>query len=218
MSQMKRSGPTVGVIDYGMGNLGSVAKAMAFLGYQAQVLSDPEQVMAFDRLVLPGVGAMSYAMQNLKRSGMDQAIVNYLSSGRPFLGICLGMQLMFTRSEEGDALGLGILPGVVGRFSIRPGLKVPHMGWNRIAWSNQPLIPMDTSYYFVHSYYVRAEDESLVAATCDHGGLFTAAVSAGPILLTQFHPEKSGDKGLRLLAGWVETGDKLNLKGGLTRS
>lgn len=215
MSLEKMSDPTIGVIDYGMGNLGSVSKALIFLGFQAQVLTEPDQVLGYDRLVLPGVGAMTYAMQNLKRSGMDQAIRQYLATGRPFLGICLGMQLMFDRSEEGDAQGLGVLPGVVSRFRPQPGLKIPHMGWNRIARSSLALIPNDASYYFVHSYYVRPRDESLVVATCDHGGPFTAAVRSGPILLTQFHPEKSGDTGLALLDRWVTQPEQSRRAGGL---
>lgn len=217
MSLTRQTDPTIGVIDYGMGNLGSVSKALAFLGFRAQVLTDPEQVLAFDRLVLPGVGAMTYAMQNLRHSGMDQAIRRYLATGRPFLGICLGMQLMFDSSEEGDAQGLGVLAGVVSRFSPKPGLKIPHMGWNRISRSSLPLIPADASFYFVHSYYVRPHDESLIVATSDHGGLFTAAVQTGSILLTQFHPEKSGDTGLVLLDRWVTRPDESNRTGGAYR-
>lgn len=214
MSQFKQSTPLIGVIDYGMGNLGSVSKALTYLGFQAEVVSDPERVVHFDRLVLPGVGAMTYAMQNLKRNGMDEAIRNYLSTGRPFLGICLGMQLMFECSEEGDAAGLGILPGTVRRFTPQPGLKIPHMGWNQIEHSSHPLIHDGSSFYFVHSYYVSPQDPRLTVASSDHGGLFSAAVQSGPILLTQFHPEKSGDTGLALLTAWVTRTDEWMYNGG----
>lgn len=207
MSTPVQKATTIGVIDYGMGNLGSVSKALAFLGFSAEVVTDPDRIASFDRLVLPGVGAMTYAMQNLRRTGMDQAIRSFLTTGRPFLGICLGMQLLFERSEEGDAEGMGILPGTVRRFTPRPGLKIPHMGWNQIAQSSHPLIQDGSSFYFVHSYYVSPADKSLTVASSDHGGLFSAAVQSGPILATQFHPEKSGDTGLALLTAWATRTD-----------
>lgn len=193
----------IGVIDYGMGNLGSVVKALAWLGYPAEIVADPDRVAGFDRLILPGVGAMAFAMENLRRSGLDQATLAFLRSGRPFLGICLGMQLLFERSEEGDAAGLGFLPGTVRRFEPKPGIKIPHMGWNQVEDSHESLIPEGASFYFVHSYYACPADPRLVAASCDHGGRFVAAVRQGPVLLTQFHPEKSGDTGLRLLDAWA---------------
>lgn len=193
------------VIDYGMGNLGSVAKALSFLGRPAVVTRDPEQVAAADRLILPGVGAMSYAIEQLKLYGLDQAIRAFLKTGRPFLGICLGMQLMFDRSEEGDARGLAILPGIVRKFPAMPGLKIPHMGWNRLQDSRISLLPNQESFYFVHSYYIDPADPGMTAARSKHGIPFAAAVQAGQILLTQFHPEKSGDAGLRLLEQWTET-------------
>jgi len=157
---------------------------------------------------------MTYAMHNLTSSGMDQAIRTYLSTGRPFLGICLGMQLMFECSEEGDAQGLGVLAGTVRRFAPKAGLKIPHMGWNQIERSSHPLIHDGSSFYFVHSYYVSPHDESLTVAVSDHGGLFSAAVQSGPILLTQFHPEKSGDTGLALLSDWVTRTDDKPIFGG----
>lgn len=216
---MNQSGPAsaIGVIDYGMGNLGSVSKALTFLGFKAEVVRDPDRVGTFDRLVLPGVGAMTYAMQNLSRTGMDQAIRSYVQTGRPFLGICLGMQLMFERSEEGDAKGLGILPGIVRRFAPQPGLKIPHMGWNQIAWSGHPWIQTGSNFYFVHSFFVSPQDPAMTVATSDHGGTFTAAVRSGSILLTQFHPEKSGDTGLALLTDWVMRTDDRPVQGGTRR-
>jgi glutamine amidotransferase len=192
------------VIDYGMGNLGSVAKALAFLGFSATVTQDPEIVAKADRLILPGVGAMEYAIQQLEQRGLDQAIRRFLHSGRPFLGICLGMQLMFDRSEEGDARGLGLLPGVVRRFAGRPGIKVPHMGWNQLHDTRLPILPEGGSFYFVHSYYADPADPALTAAWSTHGLPFAAAVQKDQILLTQFHPEKSGDAGLSMLQKWVE--------------
>ncbi len=193
----------ISIIDYGMGNLGSVEKALAFLGHESQVTDDPELVAKADRLILPGVGAMDYAMQQLKSRHLDQAIAAHLETGRPFLGICLGMQLMFEHSEEGDVDGLGFLPGQVRRFEPQAGLKIPHMGWNRLHDSKLSMLPNDKSFYFVHSYYVDPSDPAVTAARCTHGIPFAAAVHKDQILLTQFHPEKSGDLGLKLLEDWV---------------
>lgn len=193
------------IVDYGMGNLGSVEKALAFLGYPAIISQDPDQVARASQLILPGVGAMEYATQQLCARKLDQAIRSFLQTGRPFLGICLGMQLMFDRSEEGNAAGLGILPGVVRRFPPLPGLKVPHMGWNRLQDSRLKILPEGGSFYFVHSYYVDPQDPALTAAHSSHGIQFAAAVQHEQILLTQFHPEKSGDAGLTLLRQWIES-------------
>ncbi|MEA4889451.1 MAG: imidazole glycerol phosphate synthase subunit HisH [Clostridiaceae bacterium] len=197
----------ISVIDYGMGNLGSVAKALAYLNQPAAVTSDPEEVAAADRLILPGVGAMAYAVEQLKKRGLDQAIKAYLQTGKPFLGICLGMQLMFEYSEEGNNRGLGLLPGVVRRFPAQPGLKVPHMGWNSLQDSRLDILPNHEYFYFVHSYYVDPADSGLTAAWSVHGIPFAAAVADRQILLTQFHPEKSGDAGLRLLERWASGGE-----------
>jgi len=193
------------VIDYGMGNLGSVAKALAYLGVPAEITDDAAQVAQASQLVLPGVGAMDYAIRQLRERRLDQAIAEYLQTGRPFLGICLGMQLMFERSEEGHVEGLGLLPGIVRRFPDMPGLKVPHMGWNRLQDSRLPILSDGTSFYFVHSYYVDPADPSLTAARSTHGIPFAAAVQKNQILLTQFHPEKSGEAGLELLRQWAVT-------------
>jgi imidazole glycerol-phosphate synthase subunit HisH len=200
------------VIDYEMGNLGSVAKALAYLGFPVKITQDPAEVAAADQLVLPGVGAMEYAMQQLRQRSLDRAILDYLKTGRPFLGICLGMQLMFEQSEEGHARGLGCLPGVVRRFPAADGIKIPHMGWNRLEDSRLDLLPNGASFYFVHSYYVLPDDDRLIAARATHGIPFCAAVQDQQMLLTQFHPEKSGEAGLTLLRRWaagtaVSTGD-----------
>lgn len=198
----------IAIIDYEMGNLGSVAKALTYLGQRAEVTSDPDVIFRADRVILPGVGAMSYALEQLEKKGLDEAIRQYLLTDRPFLGICLGMQLMFESSEEGDARGLGILPGTVRRFQPQPGLKIPHMGWNQLQDSRLSILPDGTHFYFVHSYYCDPADPALVAARCTHGVPFAAAVQKDNILLTQFHPEKSGDSGLKLLSGWVFGGDE----------
>lgn len=197
----------IAIIDYEMGNLGSVAKALTYLGQRAEVTSDPDVIYKADRLILPGVGAMGYALEQLKSKGLDQAILNYLPTGRPFLGICLGMQLMFESSEEGDAHGLGIFPGTVRRFAPQPGLKIPHMGWNQLTSSRLAMLPEGQHFYFVHSYYCDPADPSLVAAWSHHGQPFAAALQKDNMLLTQFHPEKSGDSGLKLLSDWVFGGD-----------
>jgi len=198
----------IAIIDYEMGNLGSVAKALTYLGQRAEVTSDPDVIFRADRVILPGVGAMSYALEQLEKKGLDEAIRQYLLTGRPFLGICLGMQLMFDRSEEGDARGLGLLPGIVRRFQPQPGLKIPHMGWNQLEDSRLSILANGSHYYFVHSYYCDPADPALIAARCTHGVPFAAAVQKDNILLTQFHPEKSGDSGLKLLSGWVFGGDE----------
>lgn len=193
------------VIDYGMGNLGSVAKALRYLGHDAVISDDPRQAAEADRLILPGVGAIHYAMNQLRQRGLDEAIRRFIQHERPFLGICLGMQLMFETSEEGEAEGLAILPGSVRRFPMLPGLKIPHMGWNQLLDSRSPLLSVLTDYYFVHSYYVEPADMRMTAAQARHGISFTAAVQTGSILLTQFHPEKSGRAGLDLLDRWVRS-------------
>lgn len=202
----------IAIVDYGMGNLGSVAKALAFIGCPSEITSDPAVLSRADRVILPGVGAMEYAMHQLRSRKLDRAIARYLETGRPFLGICLGMQLMFDRSEEGNADGLGLLPGVVRRFPALPGLKIPHMGWNRLSDSRLELLQEGQSYYFVHSYYVDPADPALIAARSTHGIPFAAAVQHENVLLTQFHPEKSGEAGLALLRGWTarESGEEIN--------
>lgn len=197
----------IAILDYEMGNLGSVAKALTYLGQRAEVTGDPAVIARADRVILPGVGAMGYALEQLQKKGLDQAIQDFLKTGRPFLGICLGMQLMFEASEEGDAKGLGILPGIVRRFQPQPGLKIPHMGWNQLSSSRLALLPEGQHFYFVHSYFCDPTDDSIVAAWSQHGTPFAAAVQKDNILLTQFHPEKSGDSGLKLLSDWIFGGE-----------
>ena len=197
----------IAIVDYEMGNLGSVAKALAYLGQSAEITSDPAKLLQADRVILPGVGAMGYALQRLQSKGLDAAIADFIPTGRPFLGICLGMQLMFERSEEGNARGLGILAGTVRRFTPRPNLKIPHMGWNRLQDSRLALLPEGGYFYFVHSYFCDPEDPALIAAWSLHGQPFAAAVQKDNILLTQFHPEKSGTIGLKLLQSWLSASE-----------
>ena len=201
----------IAIIDYGMGNLRSVQKAFEYLGFEAVITDDAEMVKAADRVVLPGVGAFEDAMARLRETGLDQAFMEAAQGGKPVLGICLGMQMMFERSEEnGVHEGLGVFPGAVTRFEER-GLKIPHMGWNTLATRDCPLFDAGDGpcVYFVHSYCVAEVSDDFTAATCDYGQTFTAAVCRGNIMATQFHPEKSGDAGLRMLgrfATWQGVG------------
>ncbi len=194
----------IAIVDYEMGNLGSVAKALKWLGADTVISSDPAVIDQSEAVILPGVGAMEYAVTRLEALGLDQAVKRTVASGKPFLGICLGMQLMFQSSEEGRARGLGILPGHVRRFEQSPGLKIPHMGWNCLDEVDDSHLTAGEYYYFVHSYYCVPDDLGLTVARSSHGSSFTAAVRQDNILLTQFHPEKSGDAGLRLLRSWLD--------------
>ena len=197
----------IAVIDYGMGNLRSVHKALEKLGFEVKTTSDPETVVRAEKVVLPGVGAFADAIRNLKDTGMSEAICEVVRSGKPFFGICLGLQLLFSESEE-DGLhrGLDIIPGRVRR--LPPLEKVPHMGWNQVAYSQAtPLfegIPDNSYFYFVHSYYVDPDDRGVQAATSHHGITFTCTIKRGSIFATQFHPEKSSTLGLRLLRNFGE--------------
>jgi len=198
----------VTIVDYGSGNLRSVQKAFEKLGAEAAITDDPSRVAAAGRLVLPGVGAFGDAMRELGRRGLVAPIVDHLRADRPFLGICMGLQLLFeTGLEGGRHAGLGVLAGEVVRFDVPTGIKVPHMGWNAVAWRGdwRP-VPDDEHFYFVHSYHARPADETVVAATADYGGRFCAAIRRGRTHATQFHPEKSQGVGMRLLADWLATG------------
>jgi glutamine amidotransferase len=193
------------IVDYGSGNLRSVQKAFEKLGTPAAITSDPAAIVAADRLVLPGVGAFGDAMRELTARGLVEPIVAHLQADRPFLGICMGLQLLFeTGLEGGRHAGLGVLPGEVVRFDMPAGLKVPHMGWNAVTWRGERRPAADGEhFYFVHAYHARPSDEAVIAATADYGGPFCAAVRRGRMLATQFHPEKSQAAGLRLLSEWL---------------
>lgn len=191
----------IAVVDYGMGNLRSVEKALEAAGVPGRVTSDPSVIEAAAGVVLPGVGAFAEAMRNLERLGLSAPIRRAIAGEKPFLGICLGLQLLFEVGEEGGVPGLGILPGRVPR--LPEGVKIPHMGWNSLRFRQPaPLwegIPDGSYFYFVHSYYVEPAREDLVAATADYGIPFAAAVARGNLFGVQFHPEKSSSLGLRML-------------------
>lgn len=194
----------IAIIDYGMGNLRSVQKAFEKVGHSATVTSDPDSLRAADRVVLPGVGAFRDAIAELRRTGLGAAFVDFVATGKPALGVCLGLQLLFDRSEE-DGLhrGLGLLPGRVVRFEPRPGLKVPHMGWNtlRIVQPAPIFVGLEgtsPSVYFVHSYCARPADPRDVAAEADYPDPFCAAVRRDNLTACQFHPEKSQAVGLEM--------------------
>ena len=195
------------VIDYGMGNLHSVAKALEKAGGSVTVSSDPADVARADKLVLPGVGAFADARAELERRGLVETVVKHIRDGKKFLGICLGLQLLFERSfEDGQHTGLGILAGDVVRFET-DDLKIPHIGWNTLDMTPGVAlfegVPDGASVYFVHSYYVAPSDDATVAARTDYGGAFVSAVATDNVWATQFHPEKSQRVGLRMLENFV---------------
>lgn len=196
------------IIDYDAGNLKSVEKALRALGEETLVSRDREQILSADRVVLPGVGAFGDAMARLSQYGLVDVIRKAAASGKPFLGICLGLQLLFEGSEESpQAEGLGVFRGRILRFSDGAWLKIPHMGWNSLAIAEGSRlfrgIPQGSFVYFVHSYYLKAEDAQIVAATAEYGVRFHAAVERGNVCACQFHPEKSGDVGLRILRNFL---------------
>ncbi|HUU54332.1 MAG TPA: imidazole glycerol phosphate synthase subunit HisH [Armatimonadota bacterium] len=209
--------PAIAIIDYGLGNLRSVAKALERVGAQARVIDSSADLGEAKALVLPGVGAFGQAMDRLTSTHFAALVRDWIGEDRPFLGICLGLQLLFTESEEfGPIKGLDLVPGRVVRFEgpayerqgDRPGLKVPHIGWNNLKVLKQhPVvadIPDNAMAYFVHSYYGAPDDSDWTAMTTDHGLEFTSAVSRGNLFASQFHPEKSGDVGLHMLANFVK--------------
>jgi glutamine amidotransferase len=197
---------TIAIIDYGMGNLRSVQKGFAHVGVAAQVTRDAAVIEAAAGVVLPGVGAYGACMDNLRRFELVDVVRRVVERGTPFLGICLGLQLLFEESEEfGPVAGLGLLPGRVVRFRDRddPEVRIPHMGWNQIQ-RQQPVAALDgvddgAFVYFVHSYVVEPRDASIIATTTDYGGEFVSSISAGNVYACQFHPEKSQAVGLGIL-------------------
>ena len=199
----------IAIIDYQMGNLRSVQKAFEKVGHAATITSDPGALAAADKLVLPGVGAFEDAMTELRQRRLVEPIVRAIEDGKPFLGICLGLQLLFDVSFEGGEFpGLGVLSGKVVRFNLPKAYKVPHMGWNQahIARRSPILdgIEEGTHFYFVHSYYVAPEDPDVVSIEADYSHPFCAAVWKDNLFATQFHPEKSQASGLRLLRNFAE--------------
>ncbi|MBI3811073.1 MAG: imidazole glycerol phosphate synthase subunit HisH [Nitrospirae bacterium] len=197
----------IAIIDYGMGNLRSVSKAFERLGWTTAVTRDPRVIADASHVVLPGVGAFPDCMRNLEQMGLIDPIRHALSSGKPFLGICLGLQLLFTESEEfGVHKGLGWIRGRVVRFKNN-GLKVPHMGWNTVTIQKPtPVLdglPSDAMVYFVHSYYVAPDDPGLIATTTEYGIPFASSIAVGNVFACQFHPEKSQAVGLMLLGNFA---------------
>ena len=197
------------IIDYGMGNLRSVQKAIEHVGSHATISADPDLIAKADKVILPGVGAFRDAIQAIHQHQLTDVIHECVRSGKPFMGICLGLQLLFDLSyEDGEYAGLGIVPGKVRRFPAAPELKVPHMGWNQLHrtqpgshfWNN---VPNDAWFYFVHSYYVDPEDPSWIAATSSYGHDFVSVIAKDNVFATQFHPEKSQTAGLQLLRNFI---------------
>jgi glutamine amidotransferase len=195
------------IVDYGAGNLRSVANAIAKLGYQPRITSDPAEVLKAQAVILPGVGAAADTMANLERLGLANPIRQLVTEGRPFLGVCIGLQVLFTSTEEGGGREcLGIIPGRVRR--LPSGLKIPHMGWNQVRQTiAHPVfegIPDEANFYFVHSYYVEPDDRSLVAGETEYGVRLCSVIARGNLIATQFHPEKSGEIGLRLYDNFIK--------------
>lgn len=199
---------TITIIDYGMGNLRSVQKAFEKLGFAAEIVRTPQAIASAEKLVLPGVGAFRDAIRELERLDLSRAIVDSIHAGKPLLGICLGLQLLFDVSyEDGEWSGLGVIPGKVVRFEPRPGLKIPHMGWNELIIDrpNRLLdgLPAPASVYFVHSYHVVPDDPAVIATRTDYGGLFVSSIARDNLFATQFHPEKSQQTGLKILSNFA---------------
>ena len=200
----------IAVIDYDAGNIKSVEKALDFLGQEADVTGEKEKILAADHVILPGVGAFGDAMENLRSRGLDQVIYEVIRRGTPFLGICLGLQLLFERSDEAPgAEGLGVLKGEILRIPESDGLKIPHMGWNSLHLQNNGWlfrgVEENAYVYFVHSYYLKAADESIVKASTEYGTHIHASVEKDNVFACQFHPEKSSDVGLKILKNFIET-------------
>lgn len=199
----------IAIIDYDAGNLKSVEKALQYLGEECIVTRDKEKLLKADKIILPGVGAFGDAMEKLHKFGLVDVIHKLVKENKPFLGICLGLQLMFASSEEGPGVkGLGLLPGKIVKFPEKEGFKIPHMGWNSIDVKEGSRLfkgVSNNSYvYFVHSYYLQAENENDVAATTEYITHVHASVEHDNIFACQFHPEKSGDVGLRILKNFCE--------------
>lgn len=208
----------VGIVDYNAGNIKSVERALASLGADYVLSQNPRDLERADRLIFPGVGEAAYAMEQLRKTGFDSFLREWAKAEKPLLGICLGSHIIFDHSEEGDVDCLGLLPGTIRHFrrvweeaGIAHGRKVPHMGWNDVSYLNggSPLfngVPAHSNYYFVHSYLIQPDDATIVKATADYGCAVPACVSHGSVTAFQFHPEKSGEAGLRILRNYIGAG------------
>ena len=199
----------IAVIDYDMGNLHSACKGLEKAGAAAQITSSAAEILAADGVVLPGVGAFDPAMRHIRERNLEETIKKAIASGKPFLGICVGLQMLFDGSEEGTERGLGIIPGMVRRFKSEPNITIPQMGWNQLELTQPELsiwqnLPADPYLYFVHSFYVDPVDASIKAANVTHGTqTVTAAIARKNLTAVQFHPEKSSDNGLQILSNFV---------------
>ena len=199
----------IAIIDYDAGNIKSVEKAIALLGQEAAVTRDKDTILSADKVILPGVGSFGDAMGKIRQYGLEPVIRQVAESGTPFLGICLGLQLLFEQSDESPGVpGLGILKGKILRIPETEGLKIPHMGWNSLAFPVKGRlfsgIAEEPYVYFVHSYYLEAADEQIVTAVAEYGTRIHASVEQGNVFACQFHPEKSSDAGLHILKNFVE--------------
>lgn len=198
----------IAIIDYGAGNLQSVKKALDFIGAESVITDNPEIINACDKILLPGVGSFGDAMDSMSKKGLVETVRQNALSGKPFLGICLGLQLLFEESEESPGVkGLGIFKGKIKKFSPDMELKIPHIGWNSLEIKQKDTlfknIPENSYVYFVHSYYLHAEDENEIATVTNYGIDFHSAVGKNNVFATQFHPEKSGDVGLQILKNFA---------------
>ena len=198
----------IAIIDYGMGNLRSVQKAIEAVGHSATVTADPEAIARADKVILPGVGAFADAIAHLQETGLGEAFTDAVRAGKPCLGVCLGLQLLFDASEEdGEHTGLGLIPGRVVRFQSEPGLKIPHMGWNtlKVRQPNPILdgLEAEPAVYFVHSYHARPESRDHIVAESNYPGPFAAMVARENLVAAQFHPEKSQRVGLAMYANFA---------------
>ena len=199
----------IAIIDYDAGNIKSVEKALLYLGQEVKVTGDKETILSADKVILPGVGAFGDAMATIRERGLESVICQVVDKGTPFLGICLGLQLLFERSDEAPGVkGLGILKGEILKLPEKEGYKIPHMGWNSLELSGDGRLfqglPREPYVYFVHSYYLKAEDERIVKASTEYTTHIHASVEQGNIFACQFHPEKSGNVGLKILKNFVE--------------
>lgn len=210
----------VGIVDYNAGNIKSVERALAFLGAKYVLSKNPRDLEHADKLIFPGVGEAKYAMEQLHKTGFDSFLRDWAKAGKPLVGICLGSQIIFEHSEEGDVDCLGLLPGTIRHFANvwneqtdgkKPAtndLKVPHMGWNDLTYTNGGNVlfdgvPEHSNFYFVHSYVIQPTDKNIIKATADYGCLVPACVSSGSVTAFQFHPEKSGRAGLQILENYI---------------
>ena len=199
----------IAIIDYDAGNIKSVEKALVLLGQDVVITRDRDTILTADKVILPGVGAFGDAMGKIRQYGLESVIHEVVEKKTPFLGICLGLQLLFERSDETPGVeGLGILKGEILRIPDCPGLKIPHMGWNSLEFQNEGRLfkglPEQPYVYFVHSYYLKAEDEAIVTATTEYSTHIHASVEKDNVFPCQFHPEKSSDVGLKILRNFVE--------------